>query len=253
MSIASEIERIQNAKSSIKTAIENKGVTVGNGTIDTYASKINEISVGSSDNHYDTFWDSFQQNGERKHYFNGFGGQGWTDETFYPKYNIVSTSSQSMFQYALITDLVQRLKDCGVTLDTSQSTSMGYIFGNMINITTIPHISFAKAAGTQVYCFHGDSKLHTIEKLTLKKELKYTYFLTGCNSLENLTIEGEIGTNFTLVNSSKLTTESVNSVINALVDLTGATAQTLTLHATVKANLTETQIASITSKNWTLA
>lgn len=47
MSIATEIERIQNAKSSIKTAIENKGVVVGDGALDTYASKIDEISSGS--------------------------------------------------------------------------------------------------------------------------------------------------------------------------------------------------------------
>lgn len=45
MSIATEIERIQNAKASIKKAIENKGVEVGNGKIDTYANKIEEITV----------------------------------------------------------------------------------------------------------------------------------------------------------------------------------------------------------------
>lgn len=46
MSIATEIERIQNAKASIKASIEAKGVTVGDGTIDTYASKIDEIQAG---------------------------------------------------------------------------------------------------------------------------------------------------------------------------------------------------------------
>lgn len=46
MSIVSEITRLQNAKSAIKTAIENKGVTVGNGTLDTYADKINDIQTG---------------------------------------------------------------------------------------------------------------------------------------------------------------------------------------------------------------
>ena len=48
MSVASEITRLQNAKASIKTSIENKGVTVGDGTIDTYASKIDEISTSSA-------------------------------------------------------------------------------------------------------------------------------------------------------------------------------------------------------------
>ena len=48
MSIANEITRLQNAKTSIKTSIENKGVIVGDGTLDTYASKIDEISTSSA-------------------------------------------------------------------------------------------------------------------------------------------------------------------------------------------------------------
>ncbi|MBR6741277.1 MAG: InlB B-repeat-containing protein [Clostridia bacterium] len=46
MSIATEIQRLAQAKADIKTAIENKGVTVGDGTIDTFASKISEITGG---------------------------------------------------------------------------------------------------------------------------------------------------------------------------------------------------------------
>lgn len=48
MSIATEIQRLQTAKADIKTAIEEKGVEVGNGLIDTYAEKIKEISGGAS-------------------------------------------------------------------------------------------------------------------------------------------------------------------------------------------------------------
>ena len=46
MSVASEITRLQNAKASIKTAIENKGVTVGDIKLDAYSAKIDEISAG---------------------------------------------------------------------------------------------------------------------------------------------------------------------------------------------------------------
>lgn len=49
MSIADEVLRIKNAKQNIKTAIEEKGVAVGDGLIDTYAEKINEISVGGGE------------------------------------------------------------------------------------------------------------------------------------------------------------------------------------------------------------
>ena len=49
MSIASEIERIQTAKASIKTAIENKGVTVDSTKkINEYADLIDAISTGSA-------------------------------------------------------------------------------------------------------------------------------------------------------------------------------------------------------------
>lgn len=47
MSVASEIARLQNAKASIKTAIENKGVTVGDIKLDAYSAKIDEISTGA--------------------------------------------------------------------------------------------------------------------------------------------------------------------------------------------------------------
>ena len=47
MSIANEIQRLQSAKADIKAAIEQKGVTVGDGTIDTYAELISQITGGS--------------------------------------------------------------------------------------------------------------------------------------------------------------------------------------------------------------
>jgi surface protein len=49
MSIATEITRLQNAKSSIKTAIENKGVDVpASATLDGYSNYIAQIEQGSS-------------------------------------------------------------------------------------------------------------------------------------------------------------------------------------------------------------
>ena len=56
-----------------------------------------------------------------------------------------------------------------------------------------------------------------------------------------------------LANAKLLKDESVKSIISGLADLTGQTAQILTLHADVKAKLTDEQVATITDKNWTLA
>ena len=43
MSVQGEIERLESAKADIKSAIENKGITVGSVTLDGYAAKVNEI------------------------------------------------------------------------------------------------------------------------------------------------------------------------------------------------------------------
>lgn len=50
-----------------------------------------------------------------------------------------------------------------------------------------------------------------------------------------------------------LTDESIQSIVGGLADLTGQESQTITFHADVKAKLTDEQITTITSKNWTLA
>ena len=54
-----------------------------------------------------------------------------------------------------------------------------------------------------------------------------------------------------LFSSALLSAESIQSIIDGLA--TVETAQTLTLDATVKAKLTQTQLDTITGKNWSLA
>ena len=47
--------------------------------------------------------------------------------------------------------------------------------------------------------------------------------------------------------------ESIQSILDGLADLADDTAQTLTLHADIKARLTDEQTAAVTAKNWTIA
>ena len=251
MSIVSEIERIQNAKTSIKTAIENKGVEVGNGTIDTYASKIGEITVGGGDSFYNDFWDIYQENGNRVNYDKSFFTW-WDNKTFKPKYNMKPTQCTTMFQNSKISgDLREMLKDLGITLDTSACTSLYAMYQSTL-FTAVPTID-AKNASSVNYLFYGSKYIETIEKIISNENLTYTQAFTVCNNLKNITFEGQIGTHIAFSQSHLLTVESVQSIIDALADLTGSTTQTLTLHANVKPKLTDEQIASITSKNWTLA
>lgn len=76
----------------------------------------------------------------------------------------------------------------------------------------------------------------------------------NCLVLEEVRFKGNsIFLSISFSSSSTLSDESIQSIIDGLADLTGQTAQTLTVHKTVGEKLTDTQKATITAKNWTLA
>jgi hypothetical protein len=64
-------------------------------------------------------------------------------------------------------------------------------------------------------------------------------------------VENTIRFSTSFAHCNLLSDKSVQSIINGLAAV--GTTQTLTLHADVKAKLTQTQLDTITSKNWNLA
>lgn len=257
MSIANEIQRLQDAKADIKAAIEEKGVEVGNGTIDTYAEKIGEISGGDEGSYqqgyedgkkseYDTFWDTFQDYGKRTDYTSGFG-QYFNDKTFKPKYQIKPTIASSMFTRSGITKMTSE------QIDFSNCTGSFYACFMQSDIEELPIINISKASGIH-NAFYDCKKLRYIEKIILSDKVQnYNYTFDNCPALEHLIIGGVIIFNISFKTSPLLDNESVQSIINCLKNLTGQTAQTLTVHKTVGEKLTEEQKATITAKNWILA
>ena len=197
---------------------------------------------------YDDFWDGFQENGSRGDYTRAF--RCWKDEAFKPKYDIKPTSCDSIFSYLKVGDLAQKLEDCGVVLDTSNCRNLSATFQGC-ECTRIPHINSSKSR--LYYTFIGATKVETIDKITTVASNDYVSSFDNCKALKNITFEGEIGKNIAFAQSPLLSEESVQSIIDCLVDLTGQTVQTIQFHATVKAKLTETQLTTITNKNWTLA
>ena len=65
-------------------------------------------------------------------------------------------------------------------------------------------------------------------------------------------VPGSIKVSQNIGASNLLYDETIQSIIDGLADLTGQTAQTLTLHADVGAKLTQAQKDAVSAKNWTL-
>ena len=107
-----------------------------------------------------------------------------------------------------------------------------------------------------VYAFAGLYVLERIEGLPLDFSMATNGLNTCFNNDENLksfrVVANSIKVNFSVAHSRNLDTDTIQSIIDGLADLTGGTAQTLTLHSTVGAKLTDEQKATITAKNWTL-
>lgn len=202
---------------------------------------------------YNRFWNSFQKNGKRIGYAYAFGGEGWTEETFKPEYNMKPTNATYMFAKSGIKgSLAELLTKAGVTLDTSNCDNHIRMFAECTGITEVPHIDLTKtdyATSIFEWCI-------ALKKVSLKVA-ENTFpncsgWFTKCSALEDVNMDGCLDKSISFVDSPNLTVTSVYSVISCLKDLTGATSQTLTLHADVGNKLPEELRAMITAKNWTL-
>lgn len=109
------------------------------------------------------------------------------------------------------------------------------------------------------YAFHSCTGLEIIDGKPLnliKANAGYavTNMFGSCDNLKEVRfVPNSIVYSISFNKSSLLSDDTIQSIIDGLGDMTGKTAMVLTLHADVKAKLTEEQIATITGKNWTLA
>lgn len=207
---------------------------------------------------YDAFWDAFQQAGSRTDYERAFRGAWWNDESFCPKYDITPQGNvPSIFQNCGVTDLKGICNRKGIALNFSGTTQLTYPFQSS-SITRLPLMDFSNINDCATV-FNGAKALEWVDGVVLREDGSQT-FGTGVGyhaflyaaKLTHCPITGKIGKTLWLNSSAYLDTETVASIIEALKDLTGQTAQTLTLHKTVGGKLTDAQKAVITAKNWTL-
>ena len=191
---------------------------------------------GKQDEHK-VFWDAYITSTLNNWQY-AFYSQRWNDKNFYPTKNLKPTGVFSYgFSSHQITNLKQRLIDCGVTLDTSAVRSGNYQFCFCSLLTHLPTLSFVGLSEQITHTFADDRKLVEIEKIILKDDgsTTFNYWFRECYELTTIAFEGVISRNLDFQWSTKLSKTSIENIINHLAEET-IVRKTLTLSTTAVEN-----------------
>ena len=176
---------------------------------------------------YDRFWDTIQNKGSTDGaiYENRFWK--FPAELFKPKYDFIMNwdaySANSSFRDMKATDMI---KNC----DFTRMTAVGL-----------------------TYTFYQCTNLVNARTIKVASGVKYNATFGHCPNLEEIRFEGVIGQNgLDFSSSTKLSHDSLMSIINALENKTSGT-WTLTIGTDNLAKLTDAEKAIATQKGWTLA
>lgn len=177
---------------------------------------------------YDAFWNLKQPlKGSLQAYTGDFGGR-WTVDTFIPKYDIVISSAPYLFTgNNLRIDLVEHFEKIGKRLDFSQCGNQNSCFF----MSQFTHLGNVSALGGYYNVFQDCKYLVTIDEWgdAQGREMSaagLTSAFSNCTALENITIKGKFANTVYFHWSTKLTRESIESIINALSDnVSGKTLQ----------------------------
>lgn len=173
---------------------------------------------------YDVFWDNFQDYGKRTNYQHTFlnndntdVGTGWNDKNFIPKYDMRPVGSNNYMFYRIgVGDFKRLFEESEIVIDFANVTKFQYGFAYS-KITQLGILDFSECVNL-TSAFEGCKNLISIDKLKLRDDgdVILTQAFTSTPNLENILIEGCIGNKVDFGSCSKLSKDSIISIVNAL-------------------------------------
>jgi hypothetical protein len=170
-------------------------------------------------------WDGLQNKGKAANYYYAFAYNRFDDDNFNPPYNIKSTNTKTGTQCIFYNNTL--ITDTKVEIIAGQDSSN---------------------------CFYGMSNCHTIRKFTVNEETAFTGAFTKATSLVNIEIGGTIGQKFDIRWCTKLSKESIISIINALSETKSSLTVTFSEEAVNNSFTTDEWNELVATKsNWTIS
>ena len=135
-------------------------------------------------------------------------------------------------------------------LDTSSVTNMSSMFNSCRSLQLIPLLNTSSVTNMN-QMFIGCYSLQTIPQLNTSSVTNMSSMFSSCSYLEFLTMTN-IKLSFSISSSTKFSQETLEALIDNLVDLTGQTAQTFTMGSTNLAKVSQEKKDLATARNWSL-
>jgi len=135
--------------------------------------------------------------------------------------------------------------------NTSKVRDMSYMFNSCRSLTSVPLFDTSSVTNMS-QMFIGCVSLTAVPAFDVSKVTNLSSIFSACSDLEAIHMFG-MKVKFDISASTKFTREALLEIINNCADLTGQTAQKITMGSTNLAKLTEEDKLIATNKNWTLA
>lgn len=281
MSVADKLNTLQTIKENIKTAIENKGVTVGDAPFTDYASKIDDIEGGSSEDIA-----VFTLSDSKVNMFAGMSIRGYFeldcknlslgDAPLFNGATFSNLKGPRLINTTSLTDTISMYTHTNITepylFDTSNVTNMSCMFCNCHSLVSIPQLNTSNVTDMSSM-FVGCSSLVSIPELDTSNVTNMSYMFDGCSKLETIPLldtsnvtdsDNMFRTCYKIANiggfqglkvsismnySYYITRESMLNIFNTI----GEARETITIRQDVADRLTDEDIAIATNKGWTIS
>lgn len=209
-----------------------------------FESKVDEVYSQGKQEAYDTFWDNFQKNGNRRNYNYAFF-DGWTNANFAPKYDIIAELGNSTYMFSqsnIRGSLKTILNNQGVTISFIQPSGKAYGANSLFYLSyfsELPVLDFSMALGSSALndTFGNSRNLEIIEKIILPDNCTGygTNTFRGCTKLETVDFEGTIKYSLDFKHCP-LSADSMQDIFNHLDTNAASDARTITLKQIAKDN-----------------
>lgn len=227
---------------------EGKAIGYAEGKTDGLAEGIEQ----GKQSQYDEFWDNLQNFGKKTTYAYFFRGTAF--EFIRPKYKVKAGGNDGVPQLCFSCPNLKKIEaeyfDLSGLPNSASSQGLYYAFGSCPKLEEIEDIGIPPLKRCD-YAFAWSNKLHTIAKIRPDENTAFANAFQGCSALMHIIVDGVIAKAVNFQDCTKLSHDSLMSIINALKDFSGtSTWNVITLGSDNIAKLTDDELLIMQQKQW---